>query len=166
MEIKTMKMTGFKYNFFSDRKGAKYEWKCGRTTYKGNSGEFFEAAIKYTHGYKPIKDASTPYDEGSDIEEENTSVKSWDFTLANKCKDNSFEKVLIQFFRNVHSSRFIFGWVDIDANEVVEINMNTNEFHEFLNRYARYDANRKVVRGCAFSQKKRMDILIWVEKNC
>lgn len=143
----------------SERKGAKYQiWDEVAECYKWvNSGELYEVALKWALGYAAHKDANGSYDAGSDIEETHTSVKSWAFTLASACKADSFEANKDKFFKNVASDNFSFGWIEKD--ELVEYNMNCDEFNRFLNRFCKLD--NKVIRGPKFSMKKRTEVEEW-----
>lgn len=147
------------YIYDASRKGAKYSFDGGATYC--NAGEAFEISLKDKKGFDAVKDANTAYNEGSDIEETRTSVKSWAFTLASACKGGSFEEIIEKFFLNVHSSNFSFGWFIDD--ELIEYNMNADEFKHFLYRFCKYDKHSRTVRGPKFSIKKMHEVMNWFE---
>lgn len=162
MKKNVYNISRFSYIFESARKGAKYQiWDEVAECYKWvNAGELYEVALKWALGYAAHKDPNGSYLDGSDIEETHTSVKSWAFTLASACKTDTFEENLEKFFRNVASSNFSFGW--IEGEELVEYNMNCEEFKEFLYRFCKLD--NKVVRGPKWSNKKRREVEEWLER--
>lgn len=159
------KLTNFNYTYDNTRSGAKYCYydslvKC----YKwGNNGDISEVAMKYGLGLATHKDPNGAYDEGSDIEETHTSVKSWGFTLASKIKADSFEDVLRIYWSNVASTNFSFCW--IEGDELIDYNMNADEFNQFLYRFAKYTPDRKTIRGPKFSNSKRMEVEAWLERR-
>lgn len=152
------------YNYDSMRKGAKYHYyDTLKNEYKyGNAGDFFEVALAWGKGLDAHKDPNGSYDTGSDLEEFGTSVKSWAFTLAT-IKAASFEETLDIYWKNVKSWNWSFGW--IENNELVEYNMNADEFNEFLYRFCKYDKYSKAVRGPKFSNKKRLEVEAWLEER-
>ena len=163
MATKTIyNLKGLDYNFDNTRKGAKYEWfdTIANEYKRGNTGDFFEIADKFVKGYEPHKDGNGKYNEGSDIEETHTSCKSWEFTLA-PIKEETFEKVLEIYWNNVASTNFDFGWKE--EEELIIYNMNSDEFNQFLYRFARYEKNRKVIRGPKPTNKNRIKIEKWFE---
>ena len=155
------KVNNHNFIFDSERKGAKYLYfdeveEC----YKwGNCGDFDEVELKWCYGIPTHKDANGSYSDGSDIEETHTSVKGWNFTLASAIKEDSFEKVLEIFWKNVASTNFSFTWREGD--ERVEYNMNADEFNQFLYRFCSYAKDRKTIRGPKFSIKKRAEVEEW-----
>lgn len=150
------------YRYDNNRKGAKYQWyDTVRNEYRwGNAGDFFEVADKFVKGYEVHKDPSGSYSTGSDIEETETSCKSWEFTLAS-IKADTFEKVLEIYWNNVASTNFDFGWKE--EEELTVYNMNADEFNKFLYRFGRYEKSRKTIRGPKPSNKKRIEIERWFE---
>lgn len=159
MKMSVYNINHFNYQYDHARKGAKYLiWDEVAESYKWvNYGELYEVVLKWAKGYKAHKDPNGSYSDGSDIEETHTSVKSWKFTLASACKADTFEENLEQFFTNVASTNFSFGW--IENEEVIEYNMNCDEFEQFLYRFCKLD--NKVVRGPAWSNKKRKEVEAW-----
>lgn len=144
------------YQFNPEHKGAPY-------TFDGvhymNSGEFTEIMVKAHMGFDAHKDANTPYDMGSDIEEIRASVKSSKATLVNKKLGQNMEEVLDTYFQNVHSTSFIWGVV-MDENLTV-YTMNAKEFRPFIEAFANFDKSRQVVRFKAISGK----MLNWLEAH-
>lgn len=157
-------ISNFSYIYDSDRNGAKYQYLDAVTkSYKwGNYGEIVEVLEAYVHGLPAHKDPNGSYDTGSDLEEFGTSVKSWKFTLAS-IKANSFEETLEIYWKNVKSWNWSFAW--IEGEELVEYNMNADEFNQFLYRFCKYDKSSKAVRGPAMSNKKRLEVEAWFEER-
>ena len=119
------------YIYESERKGSKYSMDNGET-FK-NHGEFLESVAKFHRGLEYLVNPATSYDTGSDIEEMSASVKSSNASLA--CLyGNSKEQILEEYFKNVHSTLWIF-MVDIDE-QIIEYHMNAEEFREFLEEWA------------------------------
>ena len=98
-----------------------------------NTGEWFESIAKFHRGFNYMVNPNTSYDEGSDIEEMNASVKSSGASLAS-VYGNDFDQILNTYFENVHSSLFIY-MVAID-DEIIEYHMNAKEFREFTTIWA------------------------------
>lgn len=142
------------YKFNAEHKGAPY-------TFDGihymNAGEFKEAVRKAVAGLECKKDANTPFDEGSDIEETNTSVKSSGATIS-PIKGESVEEVMTEYFERVHSDNW--DYVTVVDERVIVYNMNANEFKEFVNRFGRMN-DRKVVRLMKESSK----MIKWFEER-
>ena len=153
---KMVSKVNFLYTYDGNRKGAKY-------TIDGvhymNGGDFAEIADKSVRGLDANKDANTPYDAGSDIPELNTSVKSSKFTLTSCVLGSSFDEVVNRYFETVHSTSW--DYVVIIDDEVIIYTMNAVEFRSFLNEFASYANDRKVVRGKATSGK----MIAWFEER-
>lgn len=168
MKIMTIKniynISNLNYKYDNTRKGAKYHYMDTlENAYKwGNGGEIYEVALAWSKGLPAHKDPNGSYDTGSDLEEFGTSVKSWKFTLAS-IKAESFEETLDIYWKNVKSWNWSFGW--IEGDELVEYNMNADEFNEFLYRFCKYDKSSKAVRGPAMSNKKRLEVEAWFEER-
>ena len=92
---------------------------AGSTEYK-NHGELLECIAKAHRGlFTSDKNPSTSFDTGSDIEEENASVKSSEASLA--CLyGETFTDIVKPYFARVHSSTFIFIDLDEETDEVVK----------------------------------------------
>lgn len=144
----------FKFQFDPTRKGAKYSLDGEHWL---NNGEFAEVADKAVKGYDLNKDANTAYDMGSDIEQTSTSVKSGKATLTSKVLGESKEEVVKTYFANVHSTNW--DWVILLDESVIIYNMNAEEFKEFIEEWASYDAIRKVIRFKTTSSK----MVRWLE---
>lgn len=160
MRKNTYNIARFAREYDSERKGAKWAYydEIAQMVKYGNGGELYECGLKFALGMPAHKDPNGSYDSGSDIEETQTSVKSWGFTLATIKADN-FEDTLEIYWSNVASTNFSFGWIEED--ELVEYNMNADEFNQFLYRFCKYDSFCKAVRGPKFSMKKRAEIEKW-----
>lgn len=156
----------FQFDYIMDntRKGAKYQYfdEVVKTSKWGNYGEIYEVALAWCKNLPAHKDPNGSYDEGSDLEEFGTSVKSWGFTLAS-IKAATFEETLDIYWKNVKSWNWSFGW--IEGDELVEYNMNAEEFNEFLYRFAKFDNYSKAIRGPKMSTKKRLEVEAWFEER-
>ena len=109
-----------------------------------NGGEFAEIVCKAIRGFEAVKDASTPFDKGSDIEETRTSIKSNACGLTDiKLADNK-EDFLAEYFRRTHSTNV--DYVVIIDDEVSIYNMDMNEFREFTTNFATWDKHSTKVR--------------------
>lgn len=152
------------YKFDNERKGAKFQYLDEvEKSYKwGNGGDIYEVALAWSKGLPAHKDPNGSYDTGSDLEEFGTSVKSWGFTLAS-IKAESFEETLDIYWKNVKSWNWSFGW--IEGDELIEYNMNADEFNQFLYRFAKFDKYSKAVRGPKMSNKKRIEVEAWFEER-
>lgn len=142
-KVKEMKKTiatiNVEYTYNPEHKGAPYTFD---NTHWMNAGEFKEAVRKAVAGFKCEKDANTPFDKGSDIEETNTSVKSSGATIS-PIKGESVEEIMKEYFERVHSNNW--DYVLIIDEEVIVYNMNKEEFKEFVKEFGRLN-DRKVVR--------------------
>lgn len=98
-----------------------------------NNGELLESIAKFHRGYDYLVNPATSYDEGSDIEELNASVKSSGASLASVYGPD-FDSIIKTYFANVHSTLWIY-MVKIDE-EITEYHMNAEEFKEFLYNWA------------------------------
>ena len=152
--IKTTYSINVSYQFVVEHKGAPY-------TFDGvhfmNAGEFKEAIRKAVAGLECKKDANTPFDVGSDIEETNTSVKSSGATIS-PVKGDTLEEIMTEYFERVHSDNW--DYVTIVDEHVVVYNMNKKEFKEFVEMFGRVN-NRKVVRLIKESSK----MIRWFEER-
>lgn len=133
---------------YTDHSGAHYLMSDGRHY---NTGEFLEASVKNSLGLDWHKDANTPWNKGSDIEETHTSVKSSKFTLASDLRGDTVEEVLEQYFEQVASTNWDYV-IQIDE-QIYVYNMNRDEFKAFVLQFARIDKTRRTVRGLATSSK-------------
>ena len=124
-----------------------------------NSGDFAEVMLKDCLNLPTTKDACGRYDMTDDIPTLKASVKSSRATLVNKILGNDFESVKNTYFANVHSKKWI--WVSIKNEKLTAYYMNAKEFESFLDTWARFDENRKVIRFKAESLK----MLNWLEER-
>lgn len=139
---KTIATMPISYRYDADHARSHYLIE-GETAYK-NGGEFAEIVCKAIRGFKAEKDANTPFDKGSDIEETRTSIKSNACGLTDeKLADNKAD-FLAEYFRRTHSTNV--DYVIIIDEEVTIYNMNMNEFKEFTNEFAKWDKHSQKVR--------------------
>ena len=118
------------YIYDPTRSGAKYSMDGGKT-FK-NAGEWRESITKFHRGLDYLTNPTTKFDEGSDIESLNASVKSSKATLA--CLyGHSFDEIVSTYFERVHSTLWIF--VEVIDDDVVEYHMNAIEFRAFLEQF-------------------------------
>ena len=142
MITKTIASIPFKYTY--DANHARSHFLIdGDTAYK-NSGEFHEVACKAVRGYKAEKDANTPFDRGSDIEETNTSIKSNGCSLTDKKLADNKEDFLKEYFKRVHSTNV--DYVIIIDETVTIYNMEMEDFKEFTALFAKWDSYSKKIR--------------------
>ena len=122
-----------------------------------NAGEFKEAIRKAVAGLECKKDANTPFDEGSDIEETNTSVKSSGATIS-PLKGETVEEIMSEYFKRVHSDNW--DYVTIVDDRVIVYNMDADEFKEFVRTFGNV-TERKVVR----LKKESSKMIRWFEER-
>lgn len=151
---KTTYAINFNYQFVAEHKGAPY-------TFDGihflNNGEFLEAGRKSVAGYKCEKDANTPFDKGSDIEETNTSVKSSGATIS-PIKGETVEEIMREYFERVHSTNW--DYVTRVDDQIIVYNMNASEFNEFVKEFGKVN-ERKVIR----LKKESSKVIKWLEER-
>ena len=149
------------YKFDSNRKGSKYSMDNGKKW--KNHGEWCESVAKFHRGMEYLVNPATSYDNGSDIEEMNASVKSSDASLA--CiYGNNFQQILDTYFENVHSSLWIF-MVNVDEN-ITEYHMNAKEFREFLENWGTLakESGSKLIK--VRIKKSSGKMIKWLEERC
>ncbi len=144
----------FQFTFDPTHKGAPYTMDGEHYM---NGGEFAEVADKMVKRLGSKKDANTPFDMGSDIEETQTSVKSSKATLTSAKIGYDFDSIKNCYFARVHSTNW--DYVVIVDDTVIIYNMDKAEFSEFLSNWATYCADRNVIRFKATSTK----MLRWLE---
>ena len=142
---KTEYTINFKFAFDPTHKGAPYTLDGEHYM---NGGEFAEVADKMVKGFGSKKDANTPFDKGSDIEETDTSVKSSKATLTSAQIGYDFESIN-------------WDYVVIVDDTVIIYNMNASEFESFLDNWATYCKDRNVIRMKATSGK----MLRWFDER-
>lgn len=153
MKKTTYPMT-ISYKFNAEHKGAPYTFDG---THYMNAGEFKESIRKAVAGLECKKDANTPFDKGSDIEEYNTSVKSSGATIS-PVKGDTVEEIMEEYFERVHSTNW--DYVTLVDEEVIVYNMNASEFKEFVEEFGRVNT-RKVVR----LKKESSKMIKWFEER-
>ena len=144
------------YIYDTNHKRANYSFDGGQ--HWRNGGEFAEIITKSVLGFVPEKDPNTGYDEASDIEEVNASVKSSAFTLVNKVLADNFEETVDRYFETVHSDKWIFTVVM--ENVATLYWMDADEFRRFIYQFC-YFNERKCVRCRAISGK----MVRWLEER-
>lgn len=142
------------YSYYPEKMYTKYTFD-GKKFYNG--GDFHEIVTKSVLGFKPEKDGNTKYDVESDIPELRASVKSSKFTLVNEVLADSFEKSLDVYFKNVHSTLFIYA-VAID-DMITLYYMDATEFRVFLTEFSKIASDSGYVRGKSTTGK----MLRWLE---
>lgn len=151
---KTVYPMTISFTFEPTHKGAPY-------TFDGvhflNGGEFKEAYRKAVAGFGCEKDANTPFDKGSDIEETNTSVKSSSATIS-PIKGETVEEIMAEYFERVHSTNW--DYVMIIEEELIVYNMTANEFNDFVKTFGKVN-ERKVVR----LKKESTKMVKWFEER-
>lgn len=154
-----MRLTVYKQTLehtYTDHSGSHYLMSDGRYY---NAGEFLEASDKNSRGLDWHKDANTPWNKGSDIEETHTSVKSSKFTLASNLTGDTVEEVLNRYFEQVASTNWDYV-IQIDE-QIYVYNMNRDEFKAFVLQFGRISKERRTVRGLATSSK----MIRWLEER-
>ena len=145
------------YSFDPAHKGAPYTFDGVRYV---NAGEWKEVEFKGALGYAPVKDANGSYDMTDDVPEIGASVKSGKATLVNKVLGESFTEIKARYMATVHSTLWV--WVSIIDDELTAYYMSKEEFGSFLDVWAGYAADRKVIRFKAESGK----MLRWLDERC
>ena len=145
------------YQFDPAHKGAPYSLNGGETW--TNGGELKEVLFKAALGLDAKKDACGAYDKTDDVPELNASVKSSKATLVNKVLGYDFESVKRHYFATCHSNTWV--WVSVHDETLTAYTMNASEFEIFLNEWAGFDKDRKVIRFKAESNK----MLKWLDER-
>ena len=144
------------YTYDANRKGAKYTLD---NEHYMNSGEFAEVALKNAFGYEAVKDANTAFDEGSDIEQLQMSVKSSKATLTSVILGKDLKSSLDTYFARTASNQW--AWVILIENTLTVYIMNESEFKEFTLNWAYYQTDRMTVRYKSTSGK----MIKWLEEH-
>lgn len=146
-------------NYFYDVNHARSHYLIeGETKYK-NGGEFAECVCKAIRGYKVEKDANTPFDKGSDIEETRTSIKSNACGLTDEKLANNKKDFLTEYFRRTHSTNV--DYVIIVNEDVAIYNMDMTEFKDFTTEFAKWDTHCQKVRI-----NTTLKMIKWLEERC
>lgn len=156
--IKVQYTATIPYFFNPNHKGAHYSFDNGKT-YK-NNGEFLESAAKHQRNLEYLINPATAYDQGSDIESLNASVKTPTASLA--CiYGNDKNDILEKYFKNVYSTLWIFMFM---TNETVyEYHMNKAEFQEFLQIFGKLDRDAKTNKNKIRIKNLTKNMLEWLE---
>ena len=139
---KTIAPMPISYTYDAEHNRSHYKVE-GHDSYM-NGGEFAEVVCKAIRGFKAEKDANTPFDKGSDIEETKTSIKSHGCGLTDEKLADNKEEFLKVYFQRTHSTNV--DYVIIIDEEVTIYNMNMNEFREFTSEFAKWDKHSTKVR--------------------
>ena len=145
------------YIFDPAHKGAPYSLNGGESW--TNGGELKEVLFKSCLGLEARKDACGAYDKTDDVPELGASVKSSKATLVNKVLGYDFDSVKRHYFATVHSTLWV--WVSIKDETLTAYYMEADEFESFLDKWAGFDKDRKVIRFKAESLK----MLQWLEER-
>ena len=155
--IKITYVNTMPYAYEPDRKGSKY---LIGDAYK-NHGEWLESVAKFHRGLEYLVNPNGAYDNSSDIESLNASVKSTGASLA-RVYGNSYEQIKETYFANVHSTLWIY--IQDIGEEIVEYHMNRKEFEEFLDNHHEL----AVESGSHLTKvrlRKNMKMLKWLEER-
>lgn len=137
-----------KYTFNPDHKGAPYTLDGVRYM---NAGDLHEILVKSCKGLEAVKDGNGAFDVTDDIPELNASVKSGKATLTSRVLGDDFASVKAEYFKAVHSTLWI--WAVIIDDTLVTYEMNKDEFSEFIDNWATFASDRKVIRFKTSSSK-------------
>ena len=143
------------YIYDPSHKGAPYSLNDGESW--TNAGEWKEILFKAALGYAAIKDANGRYDMTDDVPEIGASVKSGKATLVNKVLGYDYDSVKAHYMATVHSTKWV--WVSIHDDELTAYTMDKDEFSKFLDMWAGFDKDRKVIR---FKQESLV-MLRWLD---
>ena len=153
---KTVAQMPINYIYDAEHKRSHYKVE-GEETYK-NGGEFAEVVCKAVRGFEAVKDANTKFDEGSDIEETRTSIKSNGCGLTDEKLADNKEDFLNEYFKRTHSTNV--DYVVIIDDIVTIYNMDMNEFRTFTSEFAKWDKHSIKVRI-----KTTVKMLNWLEER-
>ena len=124
-----------------------------------NAGELTEVCVKSALGFAPEKEANTSFRFASDIEALRASVKSSKATLTSEHLADNFADALTRYFAETASTVWLFAI--LNGERVTVYKMNANEFRAFTERWARWEAERGVIRYRATSSK----MLAWLDER-
>lgn len=145
------------YGFDPAHKGAPYTMNGGESWM--NHGDMCEVMFKAVNGFNAVKDPCGSYDTTDDVTELNASVKSSRATLVNKKLGYDFESFKRHYFATVHSTLFI--WVSIHEETLTAYYMNAEEFESFMDNWATFTNDRKVIRF----KTESLIMLNWLEEH-
>ena len=130
------------YIFDPSHKGAPYSLNNGESW--TNGGELKEVLFKACLGLEARKDACGSYDTTDDVPEIGASVKSSKATLVNKKLGKDFDSFKAYYFATCHSTLWV--WVSIHDEELDAYYMEREEFEAFIDTWASFTPDRKVIR--------------------
>lgn len=145
------------YAFDPAHAGAPYTLNGGESWI--NHGDLCEILFKACRGFEAKKDACGSYDKTDDVPELNASIKSAKATLVNKKLGYDFDSFKAHYFATCHSNLWI--WVSIKDEVLTAYHMNRHEFESFMDNWANFTNDRKVIRFKADSLK----LLQWLEER-
>lgn len=123
-----------------------------------NGGELAEALNKYRLGYEPIKDPSTKWCDGSDINDIKVSCKSYRFSLTSERLGNDYDTVINEYFKRVHSTSW--HYIIINNDYLIVYEMDKKEFKEYIDNFHIFENG--IVRGVR-NKKDISRMLQWFE---
>lgn len=126
-----------------------------------NHGEWLESVAKFHRGLEYIVNPATSYDEGSDIESLNASVKSSGASLA--CIYGDYEAIKATYFANVHSTLWIY--MENIGEEIAEYHMDRGEFEEFLDNFSELARESGSHLTKIRIRKTSLKMLRWLEER-
>ena len=131
----------------------------GETAYK-NGGEFAEIVCKAVRGFEAVKDANTPFDKGSDIEETRTSIKSNACGLTDdKELRTTRDFYFTEYFKRTHSTNTDYVIIIDDMVYIYNMDMQT-EFKEFVNTFGTWDKHSRKIR-----LNTTLKMIAWLEER-
>jgi hypothetical protein len=145
------------YIFDPEHKGAPYSMNNGESWM--NNGELCEVMFKAVNNFAAVKDACGAYDVTDDVPELGASVKSSRCTLVNRVLGYDYDSVKRHYFATVHSTLWI--WVTIKEDILTAYYMDAEEFETFMDKFAGFDKDRKVIRFKRESLKQ----LQWLDER-
>lgn len=145
------------YIFNPEHKGAPYSLNGGENWM--NHGDLCEAMFKSVLGLEAKKDACGSYDKTDDVPELGASVKSGNCTLVNKVLGYDFDSVKKFYFATCHSTSWV--WVSIKDETLTAYYMSREEFENFMDNWASFAKDRKVIRF----KKESLIMLNWLEQR-
>ena len=132
-----------------------------------NGGELLQSIAKKHRGlFISDKNPTTSFSNGSDIEEENASVKSSGCSLGRGLRGNTAHELIVDYFTNVASTLFIYILMNEESQEVTEYHMNKSEFGAFVNLFAylHYESGNHNLKINIRNTSKKM--VAWFEERC
>lgn len=155
--IKTVSPINFEYIYSPvEHKGAPYSLD-GEHWF--NHGDLCEIADKSSRNLPLTKDANTPYDKGSDINDLRISCKSSHCTLVNKVLGYDYESVKAMYFATCHSTTW--DYITIINDEIIIYTMDKEEFSKFMDAFAGFAKDRKTIRF----KNETLKMLKWLDER-